>query len=95
MNMDVEYRIKTKHFQDKNKEIDEIITDFFRKYSNNKIILDTLTINKVMGRVYEIKDIQGDINTLKEELKDLEDSLKSRYDDIKININYSQYKEDE
>lgn len=83
MKRDVEIKIKTKYLFENQERIDNAVKDIF-DYPECRVIMDEFIVEGYKRVVYEVKNIQDQINSIKEKL---EKKLKSKINDIEIEIN--------
>jgi len=83
MKRDVEIKIKTKYLFENQEKIDNAVKDIFDN-PECRVIMDEFIIEGYKRVVYEVKNINDQINSIKEKL---ENKLKSKINDIEIEIN--------
>lgn len=83
MKRDVEIKIKTKYLFENQERIDNAVKDIF-DYPECRVIMDEFIVEGYKRVVYEVKNIQDQLNSIKEKL---EKKLKSKINDIEIEIN--------
>ena len=83
MKRDVEIKIKTNYLFENQERIDNAVKDIF-DYPEWRVIMDEFIVEGYKRVVYEVKNIEDQINNIKEKL---EKKLKSKINDIEIEIN--------
>jgi len=82
MKRDIEIKIKTNYLFENQEKIDNAVKDIF-DYPECRVIMDEFIVEGYKRVVYEVKNIQDQINNIKEKL---ENKLKSKIKDIEIEI---------
>ena len=83
MKRDIMIKIKTNHLFENQERIDNAVKDIF-DYPECRVIMDEFIVEGYKRVVYEVKNIEDQIDSIKEKL---EKKLKSKINDIEIEIN--------